>query len=259
MEDLLADLIGRTEDHAYAGFLIFLRTGAMAALMPGLGEFFIPMRVRLAVSLAYAALLLPVLGPDMPTPANFGAALPPMLAEVAAGLMLGLALRLTLLAVQITGSLIAQSTSLSQMFGPMGGPEPVPAFGGFLIVSATLLAVANGLHVKAALVLLGSYRTIPPGTLPDAVAIARWATSQAGALFGLGLSLAGPVILAYFLLNLVQGAMTRAMPAMMVTFVAAPALALAGIGLLFLLLPVMLASWFAVWDRVLAAPLEAWP
>ena len=115
----LAQLMAQAQGFLAAAFVVFLRVGAAMALMPAFGEQLLPMRVRLALAVAFTLIVLPALGPALPV-AGFS---PALFAEVLIGLLLGVMLRLFVLALQVAGTMIAQSISLSQLFGGTDG-EP---------------------------------------------------------------------------------------------------------------------------------------
>ena len=90
-----------------------------------------------------------------------------------AGVLLGLGVRLLVLALQTAGSIVAQSTSLSQILGG-AAVDPVPAMGYVLTVGAIALAVMTGLHVKAAMLLIHSYVLLPMGLFSAGSDVAMW-------------------------------------------------------------------------------------
>ncbi len=219
-------------------WLVFLRAGAAVALMPAFGETMLPMRIRLAAALAFTAVVAPSAdGRAWPDPG-----LLPVLGEVAAGLLIGLSLRLLVIALQIAGTMAAQAMSLTQIFGSPGG-EPQPAAATFLVLAGLALAVTGGLHVAAAKLLILSYGIIPPGAVPAAADARDWGIAAVAEAFALAFSLAAPFAIASLLWNVALGLINRAMPAMMVTFIGAPALGLASLLALAALAPALLSIW----------------
>ncbi|MBS0565475.1 MAG: flagellar biosynthetic protein FliR [Proteobacteria bacterium] len=233
--------------------LVFLRVGAAMALMPAFGDRVIPARIRLVLALSFSAVVAPAVGAGLPavpaTVAGFGGLL---LGETLNGLALGFVLRLMLLAVEMAGSIAAQSGSLAQMFAAAG--EPMPAIGHLLVMAATALALMSGLHVRAAGALILSYRAIPAGTLPGAALIESWSLAQVTAAFALAFSLAAPFVIAALLYNVALGFINRAMPGLMMAMVAAPALSAGVLVLLAVAAPAMLAVWRDGFAQLLADP-----
>lgn len=251
----IAELLDLSET-ALAGFLlVFVRVGAVAALLPGFGEQAIPARVRLAVAVAFAAIVWPMIAPGLVTPDAARPFLAMLLVEASIGLMLGVAIRLMVLALQLAGSIAAQSTALAQIFGAGVTPDPMPAIGNILLLAGITLAVASGLHVKAAIAMARSYEILPMGLPVPAEDVARWGTARVAQAFALGFSLAAPFVIAGFAYNVALGAINRAMPQLMVAFIGAPAITLGGLLILMLAAPVMLHFWGERLDRLLADPL----
>lgn len=254
-QSILAAL-GLSSGVAWAGFLVFLRCGAMMALLPAFGEQSVPMRVRLGLTIAFAAVVAPAVAArpgGWPEPG-----IGPVLGEAAAGLILGIGLRLMVQALQITGTIAAQAASLTQVFGGTAG-EPQPAISNVLALAGLALAVAAGLHVQAAKLLILSYDLLPPGVPPAPGEAAALGVAQVARAFALAFSLAAPFVIAALLYNLALGLISRAMPAMMVTFVGAPALTLGALALLALSAPLILGAWVQALSEHLADPLSAAP
>ena len=123
MNNLIADLaslLALAEGVAWAAVLVFLRVGAMVALMPGFGEQAVPQRIKLGIVIAFTLVITPIVAdrPDLPEPAVIALA-----GEAAAGLILGVGMRLFLLALQTAAVIVAQATTLSQLFA---GATPDP-------------------------------------------------------------------------------------------------------------------------------------
>ena len=252
MTDMLATLTqitGQTEIWLWSAFLVFLRVGAVMALMPGFGEQVVPARIRLVLTLAFTAVIGPAILPHV-IPSD-GAFLLPVIVEVAVGLAIGLGLRLFIMALQMAGMIMAQATSLAQLFGGMG-PEPQPALGNLLVTCGLALAVISGLHVRAAELMILSYSFLPPGRLPVPAEMASWGLAEISRAFSLAFMLAAPFTIAALIYNVALGVINRAMPHLMVSFVGAPALTLGGLVLLAIVVPLALAFWLAAFNGFLA-------
>lgn len=231
---------------------VFARAGAVFALVPVFGERVIPARIRLAGAFAMTAIVAPAV-PVVSAPADPLALGLFLMSETLVGVILGMALRLMVMALQIAGTIAAQATSLAQAFGG-AGVDPQPAIAQLLVMGGLALAVLSGFAERLAMFLVLSYDLFPPGTWPDPADLARWGTGRIGQAFGLAFSLAAPFVIAASLYNLALGAINRAMPQLMVAFIGAPALTLGGLALLLLAAPVMLGAWLPGLLGVLADP-----
>lgn len=244
---VLQELTGLSAQYAWACFLVFLRVGTAMSLLPLFGERLIPQRIRLLVALCFTAIIAPI---AMTQPAAEQAPLWAACAEVIAGLFLGLALRLFVVALQMAGAMIAQSTSLSQLFAGVG-PEPQPAIGNLLVIAGFGIAVANGLAIKTVAYFVMSYRMLPFGTLPFVPDLTQWGVSLIASAFVLAVKLSAPFAIAALLYNIMLGVINRTMPSLMVSYIGAPALAGGGLALLLMCVPLLLSLWQQEYFRFL--------
>ena len=157
--------------------------------------------------------------------------------------------------LEIAGTVAAQNLSIAQMFGAGVAPEPEPTIATLLAMGGIVLALAAGLHVHLVAALAGLYQTLPFGQMPGAGDLAEWSTTRVSETFALGLSLALPFIAIAFAYNLALGALSRAMPQLLVSLIGAPLLIGLGLIVLYLSMPEIFARWGAVLGRVLADPL----
>jgi flagellar biosynthetic protein FliR len=247
--DLITLMVEQVQGMLRPATLVFLRVSAAMALLPGFGERSIPARIRLALALAFTAVVLPAVADQH----QGTTLLLPAAAEVTAGLLIGLSLRLMILALQTAAAIAAQSASLSQMFASAGA-EPQPALGILFTLAATALALQAGLHVKLAALFILSHDLLPPGRFVQAADVRDWGIDQIASGMALAFSLALPFVLAALLWNIALGAVNRAMPQLMVAFIGAPALSLGSLILSAILAPLILAVWLGAFDAKLAAP-----
>ncbi len=255
--EALAGLLDLADGLAWAAALAFMRIGAMAALMPGIGDPAVPQRVKLALIVALTVVLSPLLADRLST-AGLEPSFLSLGGEAIAGLILGVGLRLFLVALQTTASIIAQATTLSQLFAGTA-PDPQPAMGNLFLIAAITLAMTTGLHVKVAELLLLSYEILPAGGPLSAADAADWSLALIGRTFSLAFTLAAPFVIASMIYNLALGAINRAMPTLMVSMVGAPALTLGALALLAVAGPFLLAAWLTAFSDHLAQPFATAP
>lgn len=251
----LTELSGIASDQIWLASLVFMRVGSAMSLIPAFGEKSVPQRVRLILAIAFSLIVFPAVSYDQ---VLLKIEITPLLSEAVIGLLLGISLRLFILALQTAGAIAAQATTLSQMFGD-AGPEPQPALSNLFVVAALALAVANGLHVRLAQFYIVSYSLFPLGQLPGASEVATWGLDQIEQGFSLAFSLAAPFTIAALLYNITLGFINRAMPALMVSFIGAPALTLGGLVLMALAVPLGLALWLHSFENFLASPITVLP
>lgn len=204
--------------------LVFARVGSALAFMPGFGEAFIPVRVRLMIALTVSLAIYPAspLGLlEIPSLPRFAAIL---ILEVTIGIWIAMMARAIMAALHFAGYQIGMISGLSNALAPDGASFQ----GGTIFASALLLAgiaaiFGSDFHHVILSGFLASYEVLPPG---DYLAgdIAEQAVKAVGNTLWLGVSLAAPFFLAGILINAAMGMANRMMPTLPVFFVAGPIL-----------------------------------
>jgi flagellar biosynthetic protein FliR len=219
-----------------AFLLVFARTGTMVMLLPGLGEQSVSPRLRLTIALVLAAVLLPLHRSAYHI--DTGALAPSivlLVEELLIGAILGLTARLTISALEVAGSVIAQQLGLGFVttVDPSQGEQGV-IIGNFLTMLGITLFFATDMHHLVIAALNDSYGLFEPGEMPATGDVAALVTKTTAGAFRIGIQLSAPFLAFGLLFNIGLGVLSRLMPQMQVFFVALPASIL--IGLLFLLL-----------------------
>jgi flagellar biosynthesis protein FliR len=220
-----------TAQQVYAAGLIFARLGAIVMLIPGIGETFVPARVRLSFAFLFALILFPIIGGAVPAvPTTVSGAGGAMIKEVLIGLMMGGILRLFMTSLSTAGEIVSIQTTLS--FAQTANPteaQPTASLGTFLGLVGLLLIMTTNLHHLFIGAVVKSY-TIFPFTRDVPVADAgQLAVQTVSRSFGLGLQLAAPVLVFSLVFSVATGLVARVMPQFQVFFVAAPLQVLLGL------------------------------
>lgn len=211
-------------EEVWTGALVFARVGAVLLLLPGIGESYVPARIRLSFALLLALVLTPLVSAGLPSlPATVGGMAGWILREVATGLMIGSILRVFISAMATAGEVVSLQTTLSfaQTANPLQA-QPGTTIGAFLTLLGVTLLFASDLHHLFIGALFDSYRLIAPAQpllLGDFVQVAVRTTADA---FILGVQLATPVIVFALVFNTAAGLVGRVMPQFQVFFASAP-------------------------------------
>lgn len=230
---------------AFQAVLLMARMGACGLVLPGLGEIEVSTRIRLGLALAIVALLLPGLEAQLPRePEDVATALRLVATEVAIGLWLGWLARLMVFALSIAGQAMGFFTGLASVLTQ----DPTIGSGGtvlgrFLGMAAAVIVLSTGLYAIPLRALAESYTILPAGAPLPLGAAAEAVTAATAASFNLALRLSAPMLLLYLLLQMGSGLLARVAPQAQIYILSAPAQTLAGIALLALLLPALLAHW----------------
>ncbi|MFT6424466.1 MAG: flagellar biosynthetic protein FliR [Celeribacter sp.] len=257
MMDLIPSALGLSQNALTVSFLVFLRVGAMMAVLPAFGERSVPQRIRLVLTLCFTIVVTPAVAADMiPLASEQGLIGRALATEVLAGLAVGIVLRIFVMILEMAGAMIAQSTSLSQMFGG-GAVDAQPVVGHLLLVGGLALAAMLDLHVRVVEILIMSYEFIPAGTFIGAGELSEWGLQHIRTGFSMAFSLSAPFVIASLVYNVALGVINRAMPQLMVAMVGAPAITLGGMVLMLITLPLLLQIWRSGFDMLLMNPFGA--
>jgi flagellar biosynthetic protein FliR len=231
---------------AFTYMILFARIGSMMMLMPALGEQMIPMRMRLGFALAFTLVLFPLLSDIIPAmPDDLGGMVGILGHELAIGLMIGSIVRITVMATQVAGAIVAFQTGLSGAMAAdptMSGMQSA-VFASFLSFLGVTLIFATDLHHVALAAIYDSYMVFSPTDplmFEDAMQMAI--RTIAGA-FTVGVQMAAPFVVFGLVFNLGAGILARLMPQLQVYFVLMPANIIVGL-LLFAILLTMMMGWY---------------
>ena len=252
----LAEILAATEAYVLTVAGVFTRIAAAAFLVPGLGERTIPLRLRLAAALAITLVLAPLMQPLLAeTPGDVPGIARMIAAEAVSGLAIGLGFRMLIFALQIAGSAAAYHLSISHVFATPVAETPEPTIATFLAMGGTVLALNAGLHLQLVAALAALYEVLPFARFPAPGDLAALGTARVADVFALGIALAVPFIAISFAYNLALGAISRAMPQLLVVLIGVPLLI--GLGLLTLhaALPAIFARWLGALAALFADPL----
>src|SRR5688572_10411656 len=128
--------------------LLFSRIGVMVMMLPGFGEMNVPRRVRLGIALVLTAIMFPLHRTAYQI--DLGALTPVLVLlvqELLVGAVLGITARLTMSALQVAGSVIAQQLGLGFVTAvdPTQGQQGM-LIGNFLTLVALAMFFALDLH-----------------------------------------------------------------------------------------------------------------
>ena len=233
--------------------LVFARIGAMVMLLPGFGESNIPVRVKLAIALLLTLIILPLhrnaYQVDLTSISALGVL---MVHEIVIGIVLGATARVTLSALAVAGSVIAQQLGLGFVTSvdPTQGQQGV-LIGNFLSILGMTLLFATDSHHLVIAALNESYRIFSPGEVMPSGDVAALATRAFATAFKIGMQLSAPFLVFGLVFNLGLGVLARLMPAMQVYFVGVPLSIMIGFLIFGLVLAGMMGTYLDYFARVM--------
>jgi len=243
-----------TAQQVFAGGLVFARLAAIIMLIPGFGETFVPVRIRLSLALTLALVLFPVVGGAVPPiPAAVSGVAGAVIKETAIGLVIGTILRLFMSSLSAAGEIVSIQTTLG--FAQTANPTqaaPSTTLSTFLMLLGLVLIMTTNLHHLFLSAIVRSYTIFPfskPFPLADANALAVQTVSRS---FALGLQLAAPVVAFSLIFNIATGLVGRVMPQFQIFFVSSPLMILLGLSIFALSLGLIGIVWIDHYRDLLA-------
>ena len=233
--------------------LVFARVGAMVMLLPGFGESNIPVRIKLAIALLLTLIILPLhraaYHVDLTSMSSLGVL---MVHEIVIGIVLGATARVTLSALSVAGSVIAQQLGLGFVTAvdPTQGQQGL-LIGNFLTILGMTLLFATDSHHLVIAALNESYRIFSPGELMPSGDVAALATRAFATAFKIGMQLSAPFLVFGLVFNIGLGVLARLMPAMQVYFVGVPLSIMVGFLIFALVLTGMMGTYLNYFTGVM--------
>ena len=230
-----------TSQEVWAGGLLFARLGAILMLIPGIGEAYVPARIRLSLALLVAMVMYPLVGHTLPPlPGTLGLMVGWIIREVLVGLAIGAILRSFMAALMTTGEIVSMQTTLgfSQTANPMQA-APGSTISAFLTLLGITLIFATNTHHLFIGGIVGSYELVSPAKPLIVSDFATMAVRTLGQAFMLGVQLAAPVLVFALVFNVASGLVARVMPSFQVYFAAAPLSVILGLSIFALSLGVV--------------------
>ncbi|MFD2180246.1 flagellar biosynthetic protein FliR [Veronia pacifica] len=216
-------------------FWPWTRISSMLMTMTFFGARFVPVRVRLYLSLAVTFAVMPALPavPDDIQLVSFAGFL--ILAQqVLIGVAMGTVTQFVIQTFVLLGQILGMQSSLgfASMVDPANG-QNTPLLGQIYLFLVTMLFLATDGHLEMLKLVVMSFDTLPVGSMLSAVnyqALAGWF----GIMFSVALSISLVGIIALLTINISFGIMTRA----------APQLNIFSLGFAFALIVGLFVSWY---------------
>lgn len=241
------DLSGWATLEVYRTLLVFSRISAAFLLLPGFGEPAVPARMRILAGLAIA---VAVAGAVPGLPASVPDAWGTMFAvagEAFSGALLGTLARTIVSGIMIAGQVIGQNIGMGNVFAQGVAIDQAASLGAMLYAGMIAIMFASGGHHMILRALVESYSILPAASFPNVAARTRAVVEAGLRCFRTGAQLAFPFLLLGFVFNVTLAVVNKALPAMPVFMVAAPALVVTGLYLLVAAVPGVLEVGLSGW------------
>lgn len=224
--------------------LLATRIAALLLLTPVLYTVPVPATARLLITLGLACVIaLPFQSQVAFAPAALGELVRAMLHEAAIGATLGLGVLTAFAGFALAGRIadVQIGFGVAQVFDPLTRTQLPILSSVFSLFAVVFFFAVNGHHALLRGIAY-SVERIPVGSSASSLQAAEPIVRQMAALFALGFALAGPVVLALLLLELVLGVLSRGLPQLNMLVLGIPVKILAGLLVL------------SVWAGAMAGP-----
>jgi flagellar biosynthetic protein FliR len=204
--------------------LVVGRMAGLFAAIPLFGSRTVPNRIKMALIMAMALVLFPVVRSHMPAlPDDSISVAILVVRETLIGLTLGVISQAIFAAVELCGQVVGMQMgiSIAALFDP-NTQSNVPTMALFQGVLAMLLFVTLGVHHIFIRAIVESYQIIPVGAWHMSGELMQFFITTVGSIFILAVKLAAPVMVALLATSVALGIMARAFPQMNIFMVSMP-------------------------------------
>jgi len=193
--------------------LVLFRVSGLALAAPVFSSRVIPGRVRAALVITLAAMLFPLVASQAPRELSWSGAIVGAAGEMMIGLTIGLCLALFVFGVEVAGLMVGRQAGLAlgEVFDPNTNNQG-SIMGQVYTISLMTLFLLVGGHRATVAALLDTYTALPLLSFRMDESIVMLLVDLLTAAFVLGIRVAGPVLIAMFLIGTAMGVLSRTMP-----------------------------------------------
>ncbi|HEY7598543.1 MAG TPA: flagellar biosynthetic protein FliR [Candidatus Limnocylindrales bacterium] len=241
----------------YQFLLVFARVGGAIMLIPGLGDFRVPARVRLLFALILSALVVGNVADVLPaTPPQFGQMAWQVVSEAGIGLFIGLTAALLMSILHMAGAVIAAQVGLGNaLTGELFSADQGVSLGAGLMAAGLVIIFATGLDHLMLTAIARSYEGLPAARLAMLGDVADTLTTTMSAAFSVAIQLSTPFLVLGLAFNLGLALANRALPQLPVFFVGLPASLAGGLIVLMIAVPAILIGFAEAFETLFVSAL----
>jgi flagellar biosynthetic protein FliR len=224
----------------FQSFLVVAsRIGGIVTAMPMLSGRTVPPRIKLALVLMLSLALAPAMHLP-PVPPDALAMTAGLVSELMIGFVIGMAVRLLFSALEVAGEIVGSQMgfSIAQLLDPVTS-HSTPMVGQLFSVVASLVFLSLNAHMMVVAAIVSSYDSIPPFGAHLSPAVGEEVLHLSQHMFQVAVQLAGPVLVAVVLINILLAMLGRAVTQINIFVLSFPLTIAAGLVVLGLSLPFM--------------------
>lgn len=229
-------------EYIYLFFLILSRYLGMMLLTPVFSSQVILYQVKVLIALTLAVLSFPLVAAISPAvyPENNVLVIVEILSEVSIGLFMGLAVFLVFSAIQFAGQIIDMRMGfrIANVIDPFSGANS-PVIGQLKNIFVTLIFLSLNGHLYLVRHLYKSFEIVPPGRVNFSTQLWQYFFRRSADMFVLAVKIALPIAGAIFFIDIILAFLARSVPQMNLFVIGLPIKIMAGLILLYVLMPVL--------------------
>lgn len=193
--------------------LVVFRIAGLVMTAPLLSSNAVPLKIRVGLTVAVAAVAMPIVAKTAPVGLSLGSVLVGGVGELMIGATIGLALTVMLMGAELGGLMVGQQAGLSiaSAFDPTRGQQTTIMGQIYATVLVLFFLLAGG-HRAAIAAVLDTYRIVPMLSFGMRDSVMVLLVEMITAAFTLGIRLAVPGLLALFLTSTAMAFLSKTMP-----------------------------------------------
>lgn len=193
--------------------LVLLRVTGLMMTAPLLSSSMVPVRVKAAFAATISVVIFPLIRERIPASASLIDVMVGGVGEMMIGAIIGLTLSIMLSSAQVTGLLISRQAgiALADVFDPTQN-QNTSVIGQIYMIMLTFVFLLVGGHRAMVASLIDTYEVVPPLSFQYGESHLLILVEALGAAFVMGIRVAGPVLIALFLVGTALGFLSRTMP-----------------------------------------------
>jgi len=239
--------------NVFALLLVASRIAGAITFLPGFGDAYVPVRVRVVLAFMITFVVTPILADHLPAePKDIAALSALIITEAFIGSFIGLVARVLLASLETAGAVIATQSSLASAitFDPGSQRnETLPA--SLMGALALVLIFALNIHHMLLTGLVDSYQVFPAGEVPPLDDMSHAMIRLVAQGFVISLEIAAPYMILGTLFYLSLGLVGRIMPQLQIFYIGLPLQIMGGLTMLMITISAAVLWFLGTFEEVL--------
>ncbi len=193
--------------------LVLFRISGLMLTAPIYASTVVPVRIRVAIAVTVAAMIFPMMRAKAPAEMTLSMAVVGGIGEMMIGAIIGLSLGILLMGAEVGGLIVGRQAglALANVYDPTRNQQ-ITTVGQLYSITLTLLFLLAGGHRATMAALLDTFDVIPLLSFRFDESFVLLLVEMLASAFILGIRLAGPVLLALFMMGTTLAFLSRTMP-----------------------------------------------